>query len=170
MSKVYAVFARHPTPTEPSQAQIEAGNYKKRVVRWRGLDIAIENEAGTLRHGKSRAGLIWSRRMHFAYGYAKRSTGVDGDEVDIFLGPNLEAPMVYVIHQRKAGDWKAYDEDKAMVGFDSPEDAEAAYLSCYNDPRFLGPMTAIPADEFVAKVRATKEAPAMIKSCVIVFR
>jgi hypothetical protein len=51
-----------------------------------------------------------------------------------------------------------------MAGFDSQADAEAAFLSNYNDPRFLGPVTAMPVDEFVQKVRATKEKPAMIKS------
>jgi hypothetical protein len=57
-----------------------------------------------------------------------------------------------------------YDEDKAMLGFASEDEARAAYLQHYDDPRFLGPITAMPVDEFVAKVRATKGNPAMIKT------
>lgn len=144
--------------TEPTAAQAKAGNYKKPVVRWRGLEIAIENPAGSVRKGRG-----WQTRMLYDYGYVKRSEGVDGDQVDVYLGPNLDAPMVYVVHQRKYGDWDAYDEDKCMVGFDSEDDARAAYLKHYSDPRFLGPITAMPVAEFVQKVRATREKPTMIK-------
>lgn len=143
---------------EPTPAQAEAGNYRKPVVRWNGLDIAIENPAGTVRRGNG-----WQTRMVYDYGYVKRSEAVDGDEVDVYLGPNLDAPMVYVVHQRKYGDWDAYDEDKVMAGFDSEDDARAAYLQHYDDPRFLGPITAMPVAEFVEKVRATHDKPAMIK-------
>lgn len=72
--------------------------------------------------------------------------------------------MVYVVHQRRVNDWQNYDEDKVLAGFMSEDDAKAAFLACYSDPRFLGPITAMPVDEFVTKVRATKDKPAMIKS------
>jgi hypothetical protein len=160
------VFKSHPAifPGPASDAQSEAGNYRKRKVAWRGLTISIENEAGSIRRGVSRDGHAWEQRMTFPYGYAKRTMGVDGDHVDVFLGPNMDAPMVYVVHQRRYGDWEEYDEDKCMVGFASEDDARAAFLASYSDPRFLGPVTAIPADEFVDKAKATKENPTMIKA------
>lgn len=143
----------------PTPAQAEAGNYKKPRVKWNGLEIAIENPVGTVREGKG-----WRTKMQNAYGYICRTEGVDGDEVDVYLGPNMDgASKVYVVHQRKAGDWSAYDEDKVMLGFDSEADAKAAYLKHYDDERFLGPVTAMPTDEFVTKVKATREKPAMIK-------
>lgn len=151
-------------PGEPSREQAEADAYKKPRVQWRGLTIAIENPAGSVRRGTNRHGVSWEIRMRYDYGEVVGSMGVDGDPVDIYLGPNLEAPMVYVVHQRRVNDWENYDEDKCMVGFDSEEDATQAFLSNYTDPRFLGPITAMPVDEFVAKVRATKEKPAMIKA------
>ncbi len=143
---------------KPSAAQAKAGNYKKPRVKWNGLDLAIENPAGSTREwggGKT--------TMKNDYGYVCKSEGMDGDAVDVYVGPNESASHVYVVHQRKAGDWDAYDEDKAMLGFDSEDDAKAAYLRHYDDPRFLGPITAMPVDEFVSKVRATKGNPAMIK-------
>lgn len=158
------VVSRRLEPGEPTPAQIKAGNYRKPVMKWRGLDIAIENPVGSIRRGFKPDGSEWATRMLFAYGYAKRSTGVDGDEVDIFLGVQLDAPMVYVIHQNTVDNWDVYDEDKCMVGFPSQDDAVAAFLACYDDPRFLGPVTAMPADEFVTKVKATWGAPAMIKA------
>lgn len=151
---------------KPTEAQAEAGNYFKPRVSWRGLEIAIENPAGTVREGKG-----WRTKMVYDYGYVCGTEGVDGDEVDVYLGPDLEgAPNVYVVHQRKYGKWDQYDEDKAMLGFGSLGAAKKAYLKHYDDDRFLGPITAMPADEFVAKVRATKEKPAMIKALLVVRR
>lgn len=152
-------------PGEPDAAQAEDGEYRKPRVQWRGLTIAIENPAGSVRRGRNRHGVSWEIRMRYDYGEVVGSMGVDGDPVDIYLGPHLEdAPMVYVVHQRRVNDWDAYDEDKAMAGFLTETDAAQAFLSNYNDPRFLGPITAMPVDEFVAKVRATREKPAMIKA------
>lgn len=154
-------------PGEPSREQADADRYKKPVMKWNGLTIRIENPAGSVRRGKNRAGGTWEVRMKYDYGEISGSEGVDGDKVDVFVGPNLEAPMVYVVHQRQYGNWTEYDEDKCMIGFDSQEDAVAAFLTNYSDPRFLGPVTAMPVEEFKAKVRATKKKPAMIKSMVV---
>ena len=155
-----STMARHPAPGEPTPAQAEAGNYSKRLVLWNGLRIRVENEAGTIRHGRG-----WQTRMLYPYGYIQRSEGSDGDEVDVYLGPALDfAPTVFVVHQRKYGRWNEYDEDKCMLGFMSMDDAATAYAKHYDDPRFLGPITEMPVEEFVAKVRATRERPGMIKA------
>lgn len=150
---------------EPTRAQAEAGNYAKRLLPWRGLTIRIENEAGSVRRGTDPGGQPWESAMALPYGYFVESMGVDGDPVDVYVGPLAEtAEQVFVVHQRRVGDWKKFDEDKAFIGLLSEDEARAAFLQHYDDPRFLGPITAMPVDEFVAKVRATKETPKMIKS------
>ena len=151
-------------PGEPDAQQAEAGTYNKPRIKWQGLTIAIENPAGSVRRGRNRHGVTWEVRMRFDYGEILGTMGVDGDPVDVIVGPNLDAPVVYVVHQRKVNDWENYDEDKCCLGFDSEDDAKQAFLSNYNDPRFLGPITAMPVDEFVSKVRATRDKPAMIKA------
>jgi hypothetical protein len=153
-------------PGEPDAKQAEASTYNKPRIQWQGLTIAIENPAGSVRRGRNRHGVTWEVRMRFDYGEILGTLGVDGDPVDVILGPNLDAPVVYVVHQRRVNDWENYDEDKVCIGFDSQTDAEQAFLSNYNDPRFLGPITAMPVAEFVDKVRATKDRPAMIKAVV----
>lgn len=121
-------------PGEPSPEAAKEGNYKKPVMKWLGLTLCIENPAGSVRRGNG-----WETRMKYDYGYISGSNGVDGDEVDVYIGPNLDtAENVYVVHQRKQEDWKKYDEDKAMVGFLTDDEAKAAYLAHYDDPRFLG--------------------------------
>jgi hypothetical protein len=153
---------------EPTAAQIAAGNYAKPSVPVAGMTIRIENPVGSVRRGVDPSGEPWQVRMTYPYGYIVGSLGVDGDPVDCYLGSNLDAPMVYVIHQRKFGQWDEYDEDKAMIGFDSAEDAERTYLLHYNDDRFLGPVSWLPVDMFRDKVLATKDAPAMVKSMPVI--
>lgn len=103
--------------------------------------------------------------MRNAYGYFCRTLGVDGDEFDCYLGSDMDgAKQVFVVTTMTPGEWSKPDEQKAMLGFDSEADARAAYLKHYDDERFLGPITAMPVDEFVAKVKATREKPAMIKA------
>jgi len=157
-------FIKHPPLHEPSQAQKHAGNYAKRKIAWRGMEIAVENEAGSMRRGTNRDGVSWEQRISHPYGYFRETEGVDGDHVDCFVGPNLDAPTVFVVHARKINRWDEYDEDKVMVGYNSADDAKHAFLDNYNDPRFFGDMVEMPVDEFLTKVKATKETPAMIKA------
>jgi len=148
---------------EPTDNQIESGNYKKRKLRWHGLVLRIENEAGSVRRGVDRDGKSWENRMVDPYGYVCESEGVDGDEVDVFVGGYPDARSVYVVHARTCGDWSKYDEDKVFLDYDSIDSARAAFLQNYNDARFLGTITTMSVPEFIEKVRKTKRNPKMIK-------
>jgi hypothetical protein len=156
--------------SQPTAGQIEAGNYKKEHRRFQGLDISIENPKGSVRAGTDPGGKSWCITMHHAYGYIRGTCGVDKDHVDCYLGPNPDASHAYVVHQRQAGNWKVYDEDKVMMGFDSAADAKAAYLAQYDDPRFFGDMTAMPMADFKRKALATRHRPQMIKGLVLFFK
>lgn len=109
---------------EPTQAQKEAGNYAKGHVRVAGMDVSIENPAGTRRQPE------WAPLAH-DYGYIRRTEGADGDHVDVFLGPdaaNADAP-VYVIDQiNKDG---SFDEHKVMLGFGNAKAARDGYHANY---------------------------------------
>lgn len=134
-----------------------------RRTKFRGLDVSIETDKGELRHwydphNKTKG----STKMSHPYGYIRRTKGVDGDHVDVYIGPKEDAPNVYVVHQMKAPDFKKYDEDKCMVGFETAAAAKAAYLKNFDDPRFFGSMTTMPWAEFEKKVRATFEQPKKI--------
>jgi hypothetical protein len=113
----------------PTEAQKEAGNYKKGHVQIQGMNITIENPKGSTRSGVDKSGKKWSQLMNNAYGYFKRTKGKDGDQVDVFLGDNLLSDKVYVVDQvNKDG---SFDEHKVMLGFDNIEQAREAYLSNY---------------------------------------
>lgn len=115
----------------PTDAQKEAGNYKKGHVTIQGLSVTIENPKGSTRSGVDAAGKEWSIQMNNTYGYILGTTGRDKDHIDVFLGDNPLSTKVFVIDQ--VGKDGSFDEHKVMLGFDSIEEAKAAYLSNYED-------------------------------------
>lgn len=120
-------------------------------TEFQGLPISIENRKGSIRSGVNQDGEEWQSKMFHAYGYIRGTVGVDGDHVDCFIGPNPKSRTVFVIHQKNP-QTKAYDEDKCMLGFDDEISARDAFLACYDDWRFLGPITTMDIDEFKRKI------------------
>jgi hypothetical protein len=116
------------TDTNPSDEQKQAGNYRKGKVWIQGLEIAIENPAGSIRRGKN-----WQVTMANHYGYIKTHISeADGDHVDVFVGPHPESEVVFIVDQNKRPTWTHFDEHKVMLGFTSEEKAKQAYLDNYS--------------------------------------
>ncbi|MCX7173431.1 MAG: hypothetical protein NT159_05835, partial [Proteobacteria bacterium] len=120
----------------PSPAQIEVGNYKKGAIKLHGLDIAIENPAGSIRSGVSPEGKPWQTEMQHHYGYFRTTMGKDGDPVDVFIGRRPESRKVFVIDQidPKTG---RFDEHKAVLGAESLPEAQSVYRDNY-EPGWRG--------------------------------
>ena len=141
--------------TTPSEAQKEAGNYKKGHIKINGFDVTIEQPAGSVRSGKDASGKEWSQVMNNTYGYIRGTKGVDGDHIDVFLGPDMNSDMVYVVDQVNTDG--SFDEHKVMIGFSSLEDARSAYLSNYEDGwQGLGNITGVALDEFKKWIDSSK--------------
>src|SRR5580692_1735592 len=102
-----------------------------RTTIFQGLPIVIENEAGSTRSGKSPEGKPWSVVMPFAYGYIKGTNHIDGDEIDVFIGPEKYAKWVYNITQVKSNG--TFDENKFFMGFKDAMDAKAAFYKSYTN-------------------------------------
>lgn len=133
--------------TNPTEAQKEAGNYKKGHVKINGFDVSIEQPVGSVRSGKDASGKEWSQVMNNTYGYIRGTESVDGDHIDVFLGPDMNSDMVYVVDQVNTDG--SFDEHKVMMGFPSLEDARSAYLSNYEEGwQGLGNITGVALDEF----------------------
>jgi NTP hydrolase family protein/strawberry notch-like protein/inorganic pyrophosphatase-like protein len=133
---------------EPTEAQKEAGNYKKGHVSLQGMDISIENPKGSERSGIDPSGKKWSVTMKHHYGYFKRSEGKDGDQIDVFIGSHPESDKAYIVDQVDPGTGK-FDEHKTLLGFNNKAEAEKAYLSNYEKGwKGLGAITELPIDEF----------------------
>lgn len=140
--------ARAEVAPEPTEAQKEAGNYKKGHLTLQGLDIALENPKGSTRSGTDQDGRAWQSTMAHDYGYIKRTQGADGDHVDVFIGDKPESEMVYVVDQVDPKTGK-FDEHKVMLGFYDEVAARAGYLANYEQGwKGLGTIKAMPLDEF----------------------
>lgn len=150
---------------EPTQPQKEAGNYKKGHVRIHGMEIAIETPRGGKRSGTDANGKPWEVTLPFDYGYVKRTTGADGEQVDTFIGNDPKSETVYVVDQMEPETGK-FDEHKALIGFSSPEEARSAYEQAFSDgsaaQRIQG-FTAMPVSEFKAWLKGDKTAAPIAK-------
>jgi hypothetical protein len=124
--------------------------------KFAGLDIIVENPAGSTRSGTNKSGKKWSVTMACDYGYLKKANGEDGEELDVFLGTDPKAENVYVVHQNEPSTGK-YDESKVMLGCGSSAEAKALYLSNYNTPKFFRSITEMPMVTF--KKMLTKAEP-----------
>lgn len=121
------------TNPNPTPAQAEAGNYKKGKVTVGDFDLSIENPAGSVRRGVDADGKEWETKMANTYGYILGTEGVDGDHIDVFLSGNMDewnGRRVFVVDQTRPDG--SFDEHKVMLGFNSAEEAEAAYFANYS--------------------------------------
>ena len=139
----------------PTEAQKEAGNYKKGHVKIDGYDITIEQPAGSVRSGKDTNGKEWSVTMNNTYGYIRGTEGVDGDHIDVFLSDSPALGRVYVVDQVNADG--SFDEHKVMYGFNSEEEAKTAYLSNYSPGwKGFGNITEISKEDFKKWIDSSK--------------
>ncbi len=140
--------ARSEVAPEPTEAQKEAGNYKKGHLTLQGLDIALENPKGSTRSGIDPDGKEWQSTMAHDYGYIKRTLGADGDHVDVFIGDKPDSETVYVVDQVDPKTGK-FDEHKVMMGFADEQAARAGYLGNYEEGwQGLGAIKAMPVEDF----------------------
>jgi len=107
---------------------------------YQGIPIAIENKNGSIRKWSDITGATGQTKMQgVSYGYVQGTVGADGDEIDVFVGPDPRAKLVYVIDQQNPHTGQ-YDEQKCFLGFPNQHTAEAAYRLHYDNPDnfFLG--------------------------------
>ncbi len=121
---------------EPSQEQKEDGSYQKGHPVVQGMNISIENPAGSKRRPE------WpTLKQH--YGYIRGTVGADSEagatgreieQVDVFVKPEegqkiADDNPVFIIDQTSEDG--SFDEHKVMLGFATEAEARAAYLENY---------------------------------------
>lgn len=147
-----AAHAAAPSPKndlpEPTTAQALAGNYQKGHAKVGGLDVSIENPEGSTRRDKNNDPPQWESTMTSAhYGYIRGTVSMDGEHIDTFIKPGTPDAFdgtAFVIDQIDPATGKP-DEHKVMIGFETIEEARAAYQANYTkDWKGLGAITAAP--------------------------
>lgn len=120
--------------TDPTEAQKEAGNYKKGHVQVGTFDITIEQPQGSVRKGTDADGKQWESKMNNTYGYIRGAVGVDGDHIDVFLSNDIDGwngRKVFVVDQYNPDG--SFDEHKVMLGFNDADEAKSDYLANYEN-------------------------------------
>ena len=146
--------------TEPTEAQKEAGNYKKGHVQVGTFDITIEQPQGSVRKGTDANGKQWESKMHNTYGYIRGTIGVDGDHIDVFLSNDIDGwngRKVFVVDQYNPDG--SFDEHKVMLGFNDADEAKSDYLANYEDGWEKGrriDVTAVNLEDFEKWMESSK--------------
>lgn len=120
---------------EPTDAQKEAGNYKKGAIKISGLNISVENPHESVRKGVDKTGTAWESKQNGHYGYIKgvvaRAPDKEHVDVNIKQGTTEDyAGDVYVINQSDPSTGK-FDEPKVYIGYTSQAEAKNAYHMNY---------------------------------------
>jgi hypothetical protein len=156
----------------PARAALGMLESVRKRLTFQGLDVAVENPAGTIRQWNDgeRSG---HTVMRHHYGFLDGYMGADKEELDVYVGDFEAAEEVYVIHQRgklASGRW-GYDEDKCFMGFPSAEAAKAAFLAHRDDgDRAFGGMKILTLDQFKAKLRRRGSATTKLSAVAEVGR
>ncbi len=128
-------------------------------TRWRGIDISIENRAGSTRHWVDGNTSGFST-MFADYGYFRLTEGADGEHLDVFVLPTADtANTVWVVDQLRRPAFTAFDEHKVILGVDDGDIARQTYLAHYSDQRFFGGIRGYDASEFAAFLREQRRCP-----------
>ena len=120
--------------TNPTPAQIKAGNYKKGHRRVEGLPFTIENPKGATRRGYDDAGnVIWTvKKMPADYGYFGRTRGADGEHIDGFDLRTGQRNFVVDQLDTRTGE---FDEHKVFVRAKDEAHVIETYRAAFSDGR-----------------------------------
>lgn len=137
------------TERNPTPEQKATGQYRKGRVEIQGLVVAIENPELSHREGVGPGGKPWQSLMTVDYGYIEQTDASDGDACDVFLGPRPESELVVVVDQvnQQTGAW---DEPKALIGWDNRREAVRAYLDQFEPGWKVGQVVTFTMDQFKA--------------------
>lgn len=120
-------------PLLPAEKAADGGKLRL----FTGLKVKVDRPKGFVQEGKDSEGKPWKRVYKVDYGYFPKTEGGDGEDLDVFLGPDEKAPTGYLIYQKKADG--SFDELKLMMGFADADKAKACYLD-HVPAKFFGKM------------------------------
>jgi hypothetical protein len=167
-------FQKHPKKLEEYKARQEAKEKKandpiKKKLKVHGINIWLEWLKGEERtyynHDplkvNSKGKLDYKTKMKADYGYVPKRYDADGEDLDVYLGPNHESIKVFVLKQIRPSDG-SFDEHKIMLGYDSIGEAKKSYLA-HMPKKYLGSIratniTAFKKEFLMGKARFQKKA------------
>ncbi|MBW2288651.1 MAG: KTSC domain-containing protein [Deltaproteobacteria bacterium] len=129
----------------------------KETVDIHGIPVALEWRRGETRKyynhdplkARSKGTVDYDMKMKADYGYVKGVIDADGEELDVYLGPNRESEKVFVLEKLRRTD-NSFDENKIMLGYSSVSEARQSYLQ-HQGKDELGSIAEMTVPRFKAK-------------------
>lgn len=98
----------------------------KEKIEIAGVPVWLEWKGGDTREYKGKNGKVsFSKLMKHHYGYIPDTKDADGEEIDVYVGPNRSSKTAWIIKQLKKDG--SFDENKVMMGFGSKDNAKSSY-------------------------------------------
>ncbi len=72
------------------EARADDSTPAQKIIEWQGLKIGLQYLPFQQRHG---------RMLTSAYGHFQKTKGADGMAVDVYVGSNIDSPLIYAIDQ-----------------------------------------------------------------------
>lgn len=115
-------------------------------VDWNGLEIVIEYLPGDVRES--------GHYVYVPYGMIPGTISMEeGDDLDVLLGKNVEAPYVFAVELIVEGETSEY---KYVLGASTVEEAEEVFCNQY-DRSMMGSVTATSLADFVETVNQSRQ-------------
>lgn len=148
-------------------------NYKLHGrIDFQGINISVENRAGSVRSGVDSDGHEWKTRMdgvHYGRVIGIPRKGADSEHVDVFVksGPHENTNRVFVVHLMRADDPSKFDEDKCFLNFCDENQVKKCFDKHYGKvgKNLWGGVTELPFETF--KQRLQVRSKGMIKGNVL---
>ena len=125
------VIASNQSDIERARAVTNRGRTPGYIKAW-DIDMSVDVPKGQVRKGEAEDGTKWATVAPADYGSVRRTEGADGEELDVWIGPNLKATEAFIIEQQNP-ETKQFDEHKAMIGFANAQEAIEAYDASFSD-------------------------------------
>lgn len=105
-------------------------------LNYKGIDIRIEYEKGERKPESNTfsTDIEYGYPMYADYGYIEGTIGADGEDLDVYVGPNRDSDEVFIATLLKKSDEdgeRDIDEWKILLGFSSYEEAQEFMMLQY---------------------------------------
>lgn len=141
------------------QHEKTASDKVHKKTEFQGIPVHIDRPKGFLQKFDGKNGLpAWTRKYKTDYGFIPGTKDKDGEETDVYLGPNKNADKAFIIKQMLNG---KFDENKVMLGFNSEGEARKMFLA-HSSPAYkdtiIGRIDSVPMDDFKKSIGFLKTA------------
>lgn len=141
---------------DDSPDSVEPGPEPISIMTFRDLEIHIDGHIGDVIKGVDYEGKPYEIRRSCPYGFLPGTEGDDGEGYDCYVLPDQSSDRVYILTQLKARSLR-FDEQKAVLGASSPEQAEQTVREHIHE-RMFGRMGSLSYADFKRQVEAHRKA------------